>query len=82
MKPLFSYIQIEIAKPDKIQGGLIVPDAQEKRLEKAKVIAVGRDVVVVKKGDTVLCKQFSTDTVELDGKEYSFIKEEDVFACA
>lgn len=80
MKPLFTNIQIEIAKPKKMQGGLILPDATEKRLEKAKVIAVGADVSVVKKGETILCKSFSTDTIELDGQEYSFIKEEDVLA--
>jgi chaperonin GroES len=81
MKPLKNFIQINIEKPDKeTKGGLIIPDSQEKRLEKAKVVAVGKEIEQVKKGDTILFKQFSTDTIEVDSKEFSFIKEEDVLA--
>lgn len=81
MRTISNIIQIEIAKPkDKTKSGLIIPDATEKRLEKGKVVNIGSEVNEVKKGDTVIFKQFSADTVELEGKEYSFIKEEDILA--
>lgn len=80
MKILQNNIQIEVAKPEKMHGGLVIPDSKEKRLEKGKVIAVSKSIDYVKKGDEILFKQFSVDTVELEGKEYSFIKGEDVLA--
>lgn len=81
MKTLNNLLQITIAKPkDSTKSGLTVAGAKEKRLEQGKVISVGKDVEEVKKGDTVIFKQFSTDTVELEGKEFSFIKESDILA--
>jgi co-chaperonin GroES (HSP10) len=49
-------------------------------IEKAKVISVGIDVQVIAPGDNIIYKSYSPDVVEIDGKEFTFIKEEDVIA--
>jgi chaperonin GroES len=65
---------------EKTSSGLYLPsDAQEKP-QLAKVIAVGKDVKEVKKGDTVLHGKYSSNETKLDGKDYVILKEEDVLA--
>lgn len=51
-------------------------------IEKATVSRVGPDVETITEGDIILYKSYSPDTVEIEGKEYVFIKEEDVLALA
>ena len=46
----------------------------------AKVVSVGSDVKQVKKGDVIIYKSYSTTDVEVGGKDYILVKEEDVLA--
>lgn len=81
IKPLFTNVAIEIEKaPDKTKFGLILTSEQDKKLEQATVTALGDEVTVVKKGDKILFKGYSADTIVLDDKEVSFIKEEEILA--
>lgn len=82
MTPLFDKVLIEIesAKDEVSSSGLILIKKEDEKLEKATVIEVGEDCVKLKKGDIILFKSYSIDTIKLKDKEYSFIKEEEAFA--
>lgn len=80
-KPLSSNVLIKIEKADeKTKSGIVLISEQDKKLEKAEVIEVGKDVKLVKKGDTILFKSYSPDTINIDDEELSFIKEEEILA--
>ena len=61
------------------KSGILLGDAQEKPAY-AVVESVGPDVKVVKKGDKIIYKQYSTTDVNIDDKDYIILKEEDVLA--
>lgn len=65
-------------KPETTKSGLILASAEDPRSEKAKVIQVDSEVQSVKKGDTVYFKAYSLSEIEIDGKLYGFLKEEDL----
>jgi chaperonin GroES len=62
----------------KTASGLYLPDNAKEKPVLAKIIAVGKDVVAVKKNDKILYKEYSTTEVTIDGKEYLIVKEEDI----
>lgn len=64
----------------KTASGLYLPSDAKEKSQLAKVTAVGKEVKEIKVGDTVLYKEFSSDTPKIDGKEYVIIKEEDILA--
>lgn len=74
--PINRNILIQIEKEEKTSFGLIL--AEEKHLERAKVLELDSEVTAVKKGDLILFKEFSTDRITLEGKELYFIKDEHV----
>ena len=81
MKPLFDKVLISIEKEaTHTSSGIILVNNDDKKLEQATVLAIGPDVVTLQVGDTILFKSYSADTIELNGKEISFIKEEDALA--
>jgi len=65
---------------DKTSAGLYLPTDAKEKSQIAKVVATGKDVKEVKKGDTILYKEFGADNPKIDGKEYVVLKEEDVLA--
>ena len=81
IQPLADRIVAEAqAANAKTASGLYLPADAKEKPQMAKVIAVGKDVKEVKKGDTVLHGQYSSNEVKVDGKEYVILKEEDVLA--
>lgn len=82
MTPLFDKLLIEIHKQEEVtSSGIYIATTDEKKLEKAKVLAIGEDTQgKVQPGDTIVFKSYNADTIEIDQQEYSFIKEEDVLA--
>lgn len=71
-------------------SGIVIPDTVDKdKPKKGKVVAVGKGrtsvngtliPLTVKTGDVVVFKEYSPDEVEIEGKEYLIIKEEDILA--
>lgn len=49
-------------------------------VEEGEVLAVGRDVQVIAKGDKIIYKNYSVDVIEIKGEQFTFIKEDDVIA--
>ncbi len=73
-----------VAKPKeasaKTTSGIYLPSDAKEKPQMAKVVAVGKNVKEVKKGDTILHGQYSTNEVKVDGSEYIILKEEDILA--
>lgn len=81
IKPLSDRILIEVEKKAEVtSSGIYMPETDDEKLERAIVVEVGDEVTNVKKGDAILFKGYSADTIDLEGEEVCFIKEEDVLA--
>ena len=81
LKPLADRIIIKrLEAEEKTASGIVLPDSAKEKPEQGEVIACGKDVKEVKKGDKVIFGKFSLTEVKVGDKEYSVIKEEDVLA--
>jgi len=76
MKPLRTNILIEPYEHKSEVFAL----SEKLTIEKASVLEIGSQVVDIKQHDTVYYKNYAPDVIEIEGKEYVFIKEEDVIA--
>lgn len=61
------------------KSGILLGEAKEKPAY-AVVESVGPDVKVVKKGDKIVYKNYSTTDIKIDDTDYIIVKEEDVLA--
>jgi len=92
LKPTAVYALIEPVELEKrTAAGIVLPDTHDEKSQKGKVIAMGKAPVdekgkkhepEFKVGDSVVYKKWGGDEVKLDitGKEYTFVKFEDVLA--
>ncbi len=89
LKPTAGYLLIEpLEKETKTASGIYLPDNAGEKPQKGKVIAVGnavyqdgREVVSPAKLDeVVLYKKWGGNEVKVEGKEYLFVKFEDILA--
>ncbi|MBF0548211.1 MAG: co-chaperone GroES [Candidatus Riflebacteria bacterium] len=77
-------------REEKTKGGIILPDTASKdKPHEGRVVAVGSGRVdnkghvvpmQVKKGDKVIFSEWSGSEIEVDGKKYLIIKDEDLLA--
>lgn len=63
---------------NKTTSGFYLPEAAKEDVKFAEVVAVGKDVKEVKKGDKVFYSNYSSP-VKIDNIEYVYMKEEDVY---
>ena len=70
-------------------GGIILPDMENQKCLKAKVLYAGKgfwagvDLFInttLKPGDVILYQRFSAQVVEIDGEEYQVVQERDVLS--
>ncbi|MGA3291678.1 MAG: co-chaperone GroES [Candidatus Microgenomates bacterium] len=85
LKPTAGYLLIEpLDKEIKTASGIYLPDTAGEKPQKGKVLAVGEDMKDQKKpcakGAIVFYKKWGGNEVKIDGKEYLFVKFEDVLA--
>ena len=88
--PLNDKIVVERMEADeKTAGGIILPDTAKEKPKQGKVLAVGegkqletgkRAAFQVKVGDRVLFTSYAGSEVNVDGKEYLVMTEDDVLA--
>ena len=71
-------VRAEVAT--KTASGLYLPDNAKEKPVMAEIKAVGPDVKVLKVGDKIVYKEYSTTELKIDGTEYLIVKEEDVLA--
>lgn len=62
----------------KTTSGFYLPEAAKEDVKFAEVVAVGKNVKEVKKGDKVFYSNYSSP-VKIDGTEYVYMKEEEVY---
>lgn len=91
IKPTAGHVLIEpVELEKKTAAGIVLPDSHDEKSQKGKVIAIGGPIYddgkeikpEFKVGQLVIYKKWGGDEVKLDitGKEYTFIKFEDVLA--
>ena len=88
--PLGDKVVIEVLEAeDKTAGGIILPDSAKKKPTEGKVIAVGegrtldngnRNKLSVKSGDRVLFSKYGGNDVTLDGKDFTILDEDQIYA--
>lgn len=80
IKPLEDNLLIKRSKPVEKSANGVMLVTKESEVEKGIVIAVSSTIKGVKKGDCVLFKNYSLDTISLDDEELNFIKKENIIA--
>jgi len=90
IQPLADRIMVKVLEAEKMtKGGIIIPDTAKEKPQEAEVMAVGKGKVSdegktispeVKVGDKVLFGKYSGTEINVDGKEYLILKEEDILA--
>jgi chaperonin GroES len=90
LKPMSDNVLIQrTAAQEVTPGGIIIPDAAQKKTTTAVVVAVGpgkvsKDGVLlpmtVKPGDTVLLSEWSGQEIELGGEKHIFVGEGEILA--
>lgn len=89
LKPTAGYLLIEPLEAEtKTAGGIYLPDNASEKPQKGKVIAQGSAAFndgqkiesPAKLGEVVFYKKWGGNEVKIDGREYLFVKFEDVLA--
>jgi len=90
IKPLDDRLLIEQSEAEETTaGGIVLPDTAKEKPQRGKVLAVGpgklldsgeRGKMYVKVGDEVFYGKYAGTDVEIDGKRYVILKENDVLA--
>ncbi len=83
VKPLGENVLIETQEvKNKTAQGIYLPESNEKETPKeGKVMAIGESKdIKVKKGQTVIFRQYSGTDIKVNGKKYILIKNEDILA--
>lgn len=85
LKPTAGYLLIEpLEKEVKTASGIYLPDNAGEKPQKGKVLAIGADIKDFKKpakvNETVFYKKWGGNEVKIEGKDYLFVKFEDVLA--
>ncbi len=85
IKPLADRVLVKpAAAEEKTVSGIIIPDSAKEKPLKGEVIAVGNgtkdEEMVLKAGDTVLYGKYAGTEIELEGKKYIIMRQNDVLA--
>lgn len=90
LRPLNDKVVIEVLdEEDKTASGLYLPDTAKKKPQTGRVVAVGegrlledgsRAPMTVSVGDTVLFSKYGGNEVTIDGREYTILDEDQIYA--
>ncbi|HRF59827.1 MAG TPA: co-chaperone GroES [Fimbriimonadaceae bacterium] len=90
IKPLGDKVVVELVEQDeKSAGGIYLPDSAKKKPQEGRVVATGdgrvlengaRNKLTVKVGDKVLFSKYGGNEVSVDGKDYTILDEDQVYA--
>jgi chaperonin GroES len=89
IRPLGDRIVVQRLEEELEKGGIIIPDTAKEKSLKGKIVAVGEGKVTedgnripmqLKKGDKVLIGKYSGTEVQIEGKDYLIMREDDVLA--
>lgn len=89
LKPTAGYILIEPLEAEtKTASGIYLPDSSSEKPQKGKVIAIGESIFdngheiksPASVGEVVFYKKWGGNEVKIEGREYLFVKFEDILA--
>ena len=79
LQPLKDRVVIKMEESkEATQGGIILPDAAQKKPQRGTVIAIGKDVDELQVKDIVYVAEQSGVEVEVDGEKYVLMMEQNV----
>ena len=83
MKPINDRVVVKPAPAEeKTSGGIIIPDTAKEKPQRGEVIAVGPgkdgNAMTVTVGDIVLYGKYAGQEVNLEGKDYLIMREDDI----
>jgi chaperonin GroES len=82
-KPLKDRVLVEPQEAEeKTSSGIIIPDSAKEKPQKGKVVAVGNgkkdEPMTVKEGDIVIYGKYAGTEINLDGKDFLIMREDDI----
>ena len=82
IRPLKGFVLVEPIEEDNKRGMVYVPDSAKDKPSKGILVASGNelDEKGVSLGNTVVYKKWVNETISYEGKEYIFVKVEDLLA--
>lgn len=90
LKPTSGYLLLEPEEAEtKTASGIVLPDKAGEKPQSGKVLAVGDEEVTdggakrqspAKVGDRVIYKKWGGNEIKINGKEYLFVKFDDILA--
>lgn len=90
LRPIGDKVVVEVfEEEEKTAGGIYLPDTAKKKPQEGRVVAVGpgrvlqdgtRAPMAVKVGDRVIFSKYGGNEVEVDGKEYTILDEDQIYA--
>jgi chaperonin GroES len=90
LKPLGDKVVVEVLDAEEMTAsGIFLPDSAKKKPQEGTVIATGngrvldngeRNQLSVKVGDKVLFGKYGGNEVSLEGKEYTILDEDQIYA--
>ena len=91
LKPLYDKVVVERfeEREERTPSGIIIPDTAKEKPQLGKVVAVGPGKLLdngevkplsVKEGDIVLFNKYAGNEVEIDGKKYLVMSEDEILA--
>ena len=79
LKPIGDKIIVTLIKKDTVtKSGIVLSSADSSEANKAKVVAVGRDVTHVAVGDTILPNWQTAAPTTFEGDNYYIVKESEI----
>lgn len=90
IKPVGDKVVVQVMEAEqKSAGGILLPDAAQKKPTEGKVVAVGegrwlengkRNQLAVKAGDRVLFSRYGGNEVTVGADEYTILDEDQIYA--
>ncbi|MEI7576629.1 MAG: co-chaperone GroES [Armatimonadota bacterium] len=90
LKPLGDKVVVEVLDAEeKTASGIYLPDSAKKKPQEGTVVATGngrvldngeRNTLNVKVGDKVLFSKYGGNEVSIEGKEYTILDEDQIYA--
>lgn len=90
LKPLGDKVVVELVEAEeKTASGIYLPDSAKKKPQEGRIIAVGngrvldsgeRNTLTVKVGDRVLFSKYGGNEVSVEGKDYTILDEDQIYA--
>ena len=90
IRPFYDRVVVQVTEAEDVSpGGIVLPDTAKEKPKKGKVVAVGPGRLTdngeilpleVKVGDSVVFEEFGGTEINLDGKDYTILREEHILA--